>query len=48
MNSEHNVTHVDDLAKVWVLAAGPKGLVESTKRWATDGGLHFHEESFSV
>ncbi|CDO94800.1 unnamed protein product [Kluyveromyces dobzhanskii CBS 2104] len=48
MNSDNNVTHVDDLANVWVVAAGPKALVESTKRWATDGGLHFHEESFSV
>ncbi|QEU61540.1 Fre8 [Kluyveromyces lactis] len=48
MNSDVNITHVDDLANVWVVAAGPKGLVESTKRWATDGGLHFHEESFSV
>ncbi|SCV02194.1 LANO_0F15874g1_1 [Lachancea nothofagi CBS 11611] len=39
--------HVDDLSRVWVIAAGPLQLVESTKRWATDGGLHFHEESFT-
>lgn len=41
-------TPIDDLSQVWVTAAGPPGLVESTKRWATDGGLHFHEESFTV
>ncbi|SCU99316.1 LADA_0H18954g1_1 [Lachancea dasiensis] len=40
--------HVDDLSRVWVLAAGPLQLVENTKRWAYDGGLHFHEESFTV
>lgn len=39
--------NVDDLSRVWVLAAGPPQLVENTKRWATDGGLHFHEESFT-
>lgn len=43
-----NNTHVDDLSQVWVIAAGPPGLVGSTRRWATDGGLHFHAESFSV
>lgn len=48
MSADNNVTHVDDLAKVWVIAAGPRGLVDSTRRWAKDGGLHFHEESFSV
>ncbi|SCV00080.1 LAMI_0G02762g1_1 [Lachancea mirantina] len=37
-----------DLSHVWVVAAGPHGLVENTKRWATDGGLHFHEESFTL
>ncbi|EDO17934.1 hypothetical protein Kpol_1010p50 [Vanderwaltozyma polyspora DSM 70294] len=41
-------THVDDLASVWVVAAGPESLVENTKRWAKDGGLHFYEESFAV
>lgn len=46
--AELDITHVDDLAKVWVVAVGPKGLIESTRRWATDGGLHFHEESFSL
>ncbi|AET38208.1 putative ferric-chelate reductase Ecym_2485 [Eremothecium cymbalariae DBVPG len=40
--------HVDDLAKVWIIAAGPQGLVNATRRWANDGGLHFHEESFSI
>ncbi|AAS51089.1 ACL139Wp [Eremothecium gossypii ATCC 10895] len=43
-----NSTHVDDLARVWVLAAGPQALVEATRIWASDGGLHFHEESFKV
>ena len=40
--------HVDDLSRVWVIATGPPQLVENTKRWATDGGLHFHEESFTL
>ncbi|SCU86768.1 LAFA_0E02938g1_1 [Lachancea sp. 'fantastica'] len=40
--------HVDDLCRVWVIAAGPSQLVENTKRWANDGGLHFHEESFTL
>ncbi|SCU85989.1 LAME_0D03972g1_1 [Lachancea meyersii CBS 8951] len=40
--------HVDDLCRVRVIAAGPSQLVENTKRWANDGGLHFHEESFTL
>lgn len=40
--------HAEYLSQVWVLAAGPRGLIESTKRWATDGGLHFHGESFAL
>lgn len=39
---------LDLLSQVWVVAAGPKGLVNSTKHWATDGGLRFHEESFAI
>ncbi|SSD58330.1 related to Probable ferric reductase transmembrane component [Saccharomycodes ludwigii] len=41
-------THVEDLDNVWVLAAGPVGLVDKTRRWATDHGLHYHEEKFYV
>ncbi|CEP63145.1 putative ferric-chelate reductase LALA0_S07e03400g [Lachancea lanzarotensis] len=40
--------HVNDLCRVWVIAAGPSQLVGNTKRWANDGGLHFHEESFTL
>jgi len=40
--------NVEKLSQVWVIAAGPDGLVESTRHWATDGGLHFHAESFAV
>ena len=40
--------NVEKLSQVWVVAAGPDGLVESTRHWATDGGLHFHAESFAV
>ncbi|CAI4045868.1 hypothetical protein SKDZ_12G1000 [Saccharomyces kudriavzevii ZP591] len=40
--------HAEYLSQVWVLAAGPRGLIESTRRWATDGGLHFHGESFAL
>lgn len=43
-----NITHVDDLSQVWVMAAGPRSLIENAKRWATDGGLHFYAESFAV
>lgn len=39
---------VERLAQVWVIAAGPDGLVENTRHWAIDGGLHFHAESFAV
>lgn len=47
LNNAYN-THVDDLSEVIVVAAGPPTLVESTRRFATDGGLHFHAESFAV
>lgn len=47
LNNAYN-THVDDLSEVVVVAAGPPTLVESTRRFATDGGLHFHAESFAV
>lgn len=40
--------HAEYLSQVWVLAAGPRGLIESTRRWAVDGGLHFHGESFAL
>lgn len=38
----------DDLSEVFVIAAGPPSLIESTRRFATDAGLHFHAESFAV
>ncbi|QLG71036.1 hypothetical protein HG535_0B00740 [Zygotorulaspora mrakii] len=41
-------TEVDDLAQVVVIAAGPPGLIETTRRFATDGGLHFHQEAYSL
>lgn len=40
--------HQIDRNKVWVVAAGPTGLVDHAKEWATDGGLQCHVESFSV
>jgi hypothetical protein len=40
--------HQIDRSKVWVVAAGPSGLVDHAKQWATDGGLQCHVESFSV
>lgn len=40
--------NADDLSEVYVVAAGPPTLIESTRRFATDAGLHFHEESFAV
>lgn len=45
---DHANTEVDDLAQVAVIAAGPPGLIETTRRFATDGGLHYHEEAFAV
>ncbi|CAM9019879.1 unnamed protein product [Wickerhamomyces anomalus] len=41
---EHDV----DKSKIWVVAAGPTGLVDHAKQWAIDGGLRYHIESFSV
>lgn len=37
-----------DKSKIWVVAAGPSGLVEHTSQWAKDGGLRCHVESFAV
>jgi len=34
------------LAKTWVLAAGPQGLVESTKRWSIEHGFQFQDEVY--
>lgn len=41
-------THTHDLSDVVVIAAGPVGLVEGTRRFATDHGLNFHAECFTV
>ncbi|KAH3674514.1 hypothetical protein WICPIJ_009552 [Wickerhamomyces pijperi] len=44
-------THADhkvDRSKIWVVAAGPNGLVDHAKQWALDGGLQCHIESFAV
>ncbi|EGV66559.1 putative ferric reductase transmembrane component 8 [Yamadazyma tenuis] len=35
-----------DASKVWVLSAGPIGLVTNVKIWAKENGLKFHEEAF--
>ncbi|CCD23974.1 putative ferric-chelate reductase NDAI_0C03140 [Naumovozyma dairenensis CBS 421] len=45
-NYESN--EIEDLSNVWVVAAGPAGLVESTRRWTNDLGLHFHAENYAV
>lgn len=37
-----------DLAKVWVISAGPKSLVKNTRLWANENGLKYHEEAFYV
>lgn len=41
----NNVTEAD-ASKVWVISAGPKGLVNKVKIWAWENGLKFHEEAF--
>lgn len=33
---------------VWVIGAGPQGLVDEAGDWAKEGGLKWHGESFSV
>ncbi|CCH41450.1 putative ferric reductase transmembrane component 8 [Wickerhamomyces ciferrii] len=54
LRSGHNVCcrdigeHDVDKSKIWVVAAGPTGLVDHAKQWAIDGGLRYHIESFSV
>ncbi|KAH3664441.1 hypothetical protein WICMUC_005826 [Wickerhamomyces mucosus] len=40
--------HHVDRSKIWVVAAGPRGLVEHAQQWALDGGLQCHTESFAV
>lgn len=45
--SEHHGENVDK-SKIWVVTAGPAGLVDHTERWAVDGGLRYHIESFAV
>lgn len=45
---ENQDPSIDSLSQVWVVAAGPVGLVDNTRRFAKDAGLHFHEESFAV
>lgn len=49
-SSDDGITDIDSQkpSKVWVIAAGPDGLVEATRRWAEDHNLHFHGENFAV
>ncbi|ODV79170.1 uncharacterized protein CANTADRAFT_51427 [Suhomyces tanzawaensis NRRL Y-17324] len=37
-----------DAEKIWVIGAGPQGLVLNVKVWAKEYGLKYHEESFNV
>ncbi|VEU23858.1 DEKNAAC104859 [Brettanomyces naardenensis] len=34
--------------KIWVVGAGPRGLVNKVRMWADDCGFRFHEERFSI
>jgi hypothetical protein len=34
--------------KIWVIGAGPQGLVDEAGDWAKEGGLRWHGESFSI
>lgn len=45
-NKRKNRGEVND--DVWVIGAGPLGLVNNVQLWANDCGFHFHAESFSV
>lgn len=47
---ETNLNGKDEeiLSSVWVVAAGPKGLVNTTRNWASDCGLRFHGEDFTL
>lgn len=42
----HNNVTENDASKVWVLSAGPIGLVNNAKVWSKENGLKFHEEAF--
>ncbi|KAI3402706.1 FRE8 [Candida oxycetoniae] len=43
----HRVVEEDiNAEKIWVIAAGPKPLVENVKLWSSENGLKFHEEAF--
>lgn len=42
----HNNVSENDASKVWVLSAGPIGLVTNVKVWSKENGLKFHEEAF--
>ena len=33
---------------IWIIGAGPSGLVDNVRLWANDCGFSFHEESFIV
>lgn len=47
---EHSLSDRDEeiLSTVWVVAAGPMGLVKTTRNWANDCGLRFHGEEFTL
>lgn len=45
---DRSINDAEELSNVWVLAAGPDGLVEGTRRWATDVGLRFHGENYAI
>lgn len=47
---ESNLGDKDEeiLSNVWVVAAGPTGLVKTTRSWANDCGLRFHGEEFTL
>lgn len=56
--SDRNIVCCRDLVKpdstqlplkdIWVISAGPEGLVKNVKVWVQETGFNFHEESFRI
>ncbi len=38
----------DEKSKLWVIAAGPPGLVHQAEKWSNENKLKFHQELFSL
>lgn len=48
LRSREDTNITPDASKVWVVSAGPQGLVNKVRMWANENGLKYHEEAFYV